>query len=198
MSVLKWYRSWPSVNEFAEGDLEAKRDYVHDHLPKIILDKRGYQTVGEHNSLGTANGTILQGWPEEEPGFCMLEWDVALDPWSRAAFAAEALVEPRSVLVAPYRLYDTWCMWRGNSGFGPDSKTGRPVQVGDTDCNSFGLGCIYLPKIVLQEFLEQRTGNFSDGDFGGWYYDRYGPARCTWRVHPQHLHEYGLAGVPIA
>lgn len=194
---LNWYRSWPSPGDWEKNDLGSTRPYVVDHLPKIILDSRGYQTVSEYNSLGVAAGTPYAGWPDDPPGFCMLEWDVALDHWSRAAFAAEALVEPREVLVAPYRLYENWCMWVGNDGTGPRGDS-RPVKVGERTTDSFGVGCIYFPKMVLHEFLDQMGPHgFSDGLFGGWYNGKYGPARCTWRVHPQHLHAYGNDGIEV-
>lgn len=175
--TLAWYRSWPAAHEYAELQSKGQlRPHVLDTLPRLVMAGQNYATV--------------ERWPEDTPGFCLLEWDIAVDPWGRRAFAAEALAEPRRVLVAPYRLADTWCMHKGNDGRGPTPES-RPVTPADDETDSFGLGCVYLPRSVLSEFLEQADHlGFTDFTFGRWYHARYGPARLTWRVHPQHLHEY--------
>lgn len=180
--MLQWYRSWPHDVEFAENNLwDCPR--VIDSLPRMLMAKQDYKTIRDYNSLQT-----VDGWPEND--FCMLEWDIALDPWARLAFAAEALCEPHEILVAPYRFHETWCMWVGNDGSGPSSD-GRPIQRGETHCDSFGLGCIYIPRSVLTEFLTVMDKfGFSDGTFGKWYHEKYGKVRVTWNVYPQHLHEY--------
>jgi hypothetical protein len=178
-----WVRSFPSPGDFAENDLDRKRNYVHDDMPKLIMSGCNYKTVSEFRSLGTEDG-----WPEEN--FCMLEWDIALDTQSQRVFAAEALLEPRRVLVAPYRWHDNWIDFVGNDGRGPTPES-RSVIESDTTCDSFGLGCIYLPRAVLSEFLATMNHlGFTDYTFGQWYRQKYGPARLTWRVHPQHVHDY--------
>jgi hypothetical protein len=179
---MLWYRSWPS-----EGDMTTSCHLPHivDNLSRMIMSGQNYKTIAEYNSLQTANG-----WPDDTPGFCMLEWDIALDPISRQQFASIAWNEPREILVAPYRFHDTWCMWQGNDGRGP-TPDGRPIQYGELRCDSFGLGCIYIPRIVLLEFLGQMDKfGFTDGTFGKWYHSKYGQARVTWEIHPQHIHEY--------
>lgn len=161
--------------------------HVIDDLPRLEMAKKNYKTVSELKSLGTANG-----WPDDKPGFCMLEWDIALDPVSRLQFASIAWEEPRRILVAPYRFHDAWCMWVGNDGSGP-SKQSRPIHEGETETDSFGLGCIYIPQTVLLEFLAQMDHlGFTDARLGKWYHKKYGKARVTWTVHPQHLHEYEI------
>lgn len=180
---LNWYRSYPSKTDLAT--IPERRPRVVDALPIIELTRYDYKTVAELNSLQTDTG-----WPTEQPGFCMLEWDVALDPWQRKLFGAIALAEPRRVLVAPYRFWDAWSCWVNNDGSGP-SENGRPIWEGEPVTDSFGLGCIYIPNSILHEFLVQMDKfGFSDGTFGKWYHEKYGKARATWEVHPQHLHEY--------
>lgn len=179
---LNWYRSWPTPSEWAANGLDDK-EYVVDKLPKILMSGQNYKTVSEHRSLGTDNG-----WPDDKPGFCLLEWDVALDPPSRDLFAALALMEPREILVAPYRWHDTWICWRGNEGEGP-TLDGRPVRYTDAITDSFGFGCIYFPNAVINEFLQSMNHlGFTDHTFGTWYHKKYGAARITWEVHPQHVH----------
>lgn len=185
---LNWYRSFPSQTDLAT--IPDRRPRVVDGLPILSMTRYDYKTVQELRSLQTDNG-----WPEDEPGFCMLEWDVALDPWERHLFASIALQEPREILVAPYRFWNTWSCWIGNNGGGP-SEDGRPVKQNlDKYTDSFGLGCIYIPRAVLMEFLPQMDHfGFTDGTFGKWYHEKYGSARVTWDVHPQHLHEYEQGG----
>lgn len=182
MTIPQWYRSWPSPTDWAEHKLET-RPHVVDNLPRILMAGQNYKTVSELNSLQT-----MDGWPDES--FCMLEWDIALDPVGMRAFQAFALLEPREILVAPYRFHDTWICWEGNPGDGP-SLDSRPGNAGDARIDSFGLGCLYLPRVVLTEFLSVMDKfGFTDGTFGRWYREKYGKVRITWEVHPQHVHDY--------
>lgn len=181
---MMWVRSWPSPSEWAEK-VPKDAQYVVDNLPKLVMAGQNYKTVSEINSLGTGNG-----WPETVPGFCMLEYDVALDSHGQSAFAALALVEPHQVLVAPYRWHGSWIHFVGNDGRGPTPES-RPVHQTDEYVDSFGLGCIYIPRLILCEFLAQMNHlGFTDMTFGLWYRQKYGPARVTWAVHPQHVHYY--------
>lgn len=172
--MLKWYRSWPTPGELTKFDNSIIPPHVCDTLPKIEISKYNYQ-----NAI----------WPDDKPGFCMLEWDIALDPVARRAFAAEALISPREILVANYRFHDTVIGWIGDGG-GP-SINGHPTNETHNRVDNIGLGCIYIPQVILQEFLAQMNHfGFTDYTFGKWHYEKYGSARLTHRVHPQHLHEY--------
>jgi hypothetical protein len=177
--TLSWYRSWPAPQEFAERNLE-ERPHVIDGIPKLLITQQNYRDAP---------------WPQDTPGFCMLEWDIALDPVAQRMFAAEALIRPNEVLVASYRFHDTEALWVGNKGEGPTVES-RPVYGGCPMCgedrtDSFGLGCIYIPQAALQKFLAVMDHiGFTDYTFGRWYHEHYGQARVTWRVHPQHLHDY--------
>lgn len=184
MNIPRWYRSWPSPTDWAEHDLDI-RPHVVDTLPRLMMSGQNYRTVGEYRSIGTSDG-----WPIDRPGFCMLEYDVALDPVEMQLFASIALLEPQRILVAPYRFHDTWSSFQGNDGSGP-SVTGRPIHVDEIEADSFGLGCIYIPRDILTEFLPTMDHlGFTDYTFGKWYHERYGKVRITWEVHPQHLHLY--------
>lgn len=189
--MLNWYRSWPDHGDLAKYETANGLHlppHVEDDLPKLLISGYNYREPRREG------GGSEQGWPADTPGLCMLEWDVALDPIARRAFAAEALIHPRELLVASYTFHDTQCMWINDDsetpGAGPQ-EGGRPVTGYDTRTHSFGLGCVYIPQVILGEFLAQMDHlGFTDYTFGRWYYEHYGPARLTWRVHPQHLHEW--------
>lgn len=182
----RFYRSWPSPGEFADKGLDDV-PHIVDGLPKLWMADQNYKTVSQYRSIGTESG-----WPEEKPGFCMLEYDVALDSQGQRAFGAIAIIEPRQVLVAPYRWNNSWIHFVGNDGRGPTPES-RPVHPTDRYCDSFGLGCIYIPTDILTEFLSQMNHlGFTDYTFGLWYRQKYGPARVTWEVHPQHVHHYDV------
>lgn len=137
----------------------------------------------------------LQPWPDDQPGFCMLEWDIALDRRERDLFAARAAQHPERVLVAPY-----WRPFPPGLGL-PDHDGkivqihragGRPVSDGSPTCELFGLGCVYLPQKVLAAWWESdwpgSAGAFTDVSFSQWHFDTIGPCEIDWTTHPQHLH----------
>jgi hypothetical protein len=179
---LRWFRSWPCAGDWAERKID-QRPYVVDQLPKLIMSNYDYRTVGE-----------FQTWPDDTPGFCMLEFDVALDPWQRHLFASIALMEPNEILVAPYRFHGSWSCWVGNDGSGPTEDSIQVEYDTEQRCDSFGFGCIYFPQKALQAFLAANQGaTFTDSTFGKWYREHCGRARVCWGVTPQHLHEYNEA-----
>lgn len=130
-----------------------------------------------------------QPWPRHDPGWFLLEWDIALDRASRERFAAHALEHPDRVLVAPYLLYPTGApvqqchRWQG-----------RPLADGETVADSVGLGCIYLPQSFLDEMWRVpparlvRERFLSDTVLSDWHRCRGGVFTVDWTVHPQHLH----------
>lgn len=154
-----WYRSWPTDGDWAR---RSNRAHVVDRLPRLHVSNFDYLTV--------------EKWPSERTGFCMLEWDVALDQRARTRFARIAKEHPARVLVAPY--------WYGAQGFLPNDKT---------EADAFGFGCIYFPAPVLLEAIEHFRAagtRLCDMTFSHWHLRRFGPARVTWGVHPQHLHDF--------
>lgn len=129
-----------------------------------------------------------QSWPDDEPGWFLLEWDIALASDERARFAGQALAHPHRVLVAPYMLY-------------PDAGPrvahrcgGRPIPDGQPWAEMVGFGCIYFPQAVLKAFWSdppmrlRRTDVFNDSVFSDWHRRQYGAVEVSWTVHPQHLH----------
>lgn len=157
---MEWFRSWPAAPP-------PDRARVIDALPRLVIDSYDYATLNP-------------GWPADQPGFCMLEWDVALDRVGRARFADLAATAPGQVLVADYPIYPV---------AGPPAGTcrarGHPIPAEATSTETFGLGCIYLPATVLAEWP---GGRLTDRTFSRWHHTRYGPARVALGVHPQHLH----------
>lgn len=128
----------------------------------------------------------FQPWPDVQPGWFLLEWDIALDRASRERFAANALQHPDRVRAAPYLLY-------------PMSRqvhrlNGRPLVQGQPQADMFGFGCIYFPKTVLDAFWADppvrlvRTGVLTDTVFSDWHRSRYGFVDVDWSVCPQHVH----------
>lgn len=130
----------------------------------------------------------FQPWPEVHPGWCLLEWDIALDRASRDRFAANVMQAPDRVRVAPYLLYPST---------GPQQVhrlQGRPIADGGPLADSVGFGCIYFPQAVLDDLWANpprrmtRTGVLTDTVFSDWHRQRYGPVDVDWTVHPQHVH----------
>lgn len=165
---LQWWRSWPA-------DPPAGRARIEDGLPRLVTNGPDYSTV-----------TVHQEWPTAEPGFGMLEWDVALAAPDRAVFAAAALEHPGRVLVADYPIYPVG---------GPPAGTcrdvgGRPLGADATLAALFSTGCIYFPQPVLAHWWQERdlTDPFTDRTFALWHHAHYGPVRVCRDVHPQHLH----------
>jgi hypothetical protein len=169
-SPLRWYRSWPEAPP-------PGRAFVHDGVPRLLMTGCDYQTL-----------TRFQPWPPHRPGFCLLEWDVALDRVGRARFAEEALAEPDRILVAPYHIYPVGGRPTIVHKHGP-GRSRVPIARPRPTADSFGFGCIYMPQLVLQRFLITRPrAPMRDSLFSDWHMDRYPPVRVTWDVHPQHLH----------
>jgi hypothetical protein len=169
MTSLTWYRSWPT--EVPEG-----RAYVVDSMDRLPMSDCNYRTVPL--------------WPDDEPGICLLEWDVALALPERERFAELALTHPDRVLVAPYtKPYHS----------GPHQQLHRmvdqtPIPEGQDFCHYFGFGCVYLPREMVREFeadylkADRPRRQFSDVTFSLWHLKTYGRADVTWDVRPQHLH----------
>lgn len=170
-SNLNWYRSWPTA-------VPEHRAYVKDSLPKLLMSECDY-------------GKVEGGLPSDDPGFCMLEWDIALSIDQRARFAELAEVNPDKILVAPYTK---------NYGGGGCLQIHRrmgfiSIEEGSPKTDFFAFGCIYMPQKLLQEWHEFRLRQlshvsvaFNDTTFSQWHWDFHGPADVTWDVHPQHIH----------
>lgn len=147
-----------------------------DSLPRLVMSGYDYSTVE---------------LPRDEPGFCMLEWDIALGSDQREVFAAHALEQPGRVLVAPYPIFPV-----GRSAVlvhkaaSDESRMAHrvPVPEGQGWAHSFGFGCIYLPQCVLERWRAERRPPMTDTRFSDWHIARYGRVTVDWAVRPQHLH----------
>lgn len=162
-SSLNWYRSWPK-------EIPAGRAHVIDSLPRLVMTDCDYLK-------------IEGGWPDDRPGLCLLEWDMALDLEGRSTFAEIAEATPDKPLVAPYsKNY-------GTAVRGIQRNHGHiPIAKGETSADFFGLGCIYLPWRVVVDFLATRPAQFTDLTLSTWYRRNHGRIDVTWDVIPQHLH----------
>lgn len=166
-----WYRSWPEA-------VPDDRAHVHDRLPRLVMRDHDYATVTD--------------WPTHQPGWFLLEWDVALDRGGRDRFVEHALAEPGRVLVAPYS--SPFRRPRGVSFESVHRVRRRPIAEGTATCETFGLGCVYLPQAVLDRWLDVMPtdpigrGRFDDLAFSLWHHRTIGPAPVDWSVRPQHLH----------
>lgn len=172
---MHWYRSFP-----LDGERRAiGRAHVVDSLPRLVMRDCDYSTV-------------KGGLPVDEPGFCMLEWDVALGRRERDLFAEMALTDPDRVMVAPYDIFPEGQPPTLVHRHAADiRKPGHrvPVAFSMTECHSFGFGCIYLPRSVVVAWQKDKpSAFFNDARFSDWHIARYGTARVIWDVHPQHLH----------
>jgi hypothetical protein len=131
----------------------------------------------------------FQAWPRHDPGWFLLEWDVALDSDSRRRFADHALAQPDRVLVAPYLLFP-----EQGSPQQCHRWHGIPLTEGEPVADSAGFGCIYFPQALLDELWRDppawlvREGFLSDTVFSEWLRCRGGTFTVDWTVHPQHLH----------
>lgn len=173
METLTWYRSWPA--EVPEG-----RAYVQDSMDRLLMSSQP-PTIGDYRTVGF--------WPYDEPGICLLEWDIALARPERERFAELASEHPDRVLVAPYtKVYD------GVSKVVHRHVDQTPIPLGQNWCHYFGFGCIYLPCELVTEFSydylrsDRPKRKFTDVTFSLWHLKTYGHADVTWDVHPQHLH----------
>jgi hypothetical protein len=160
------------------------RAYVHDGLPRLVMRDCNYATLPE-----------FQPWPADEPGWFLLEWDVALDLRSRNRFAEHALEHPDRVLVAPYYKPLRQALGQGyRNEILHRANRNRPVADGEPTCETFGFGCIYFPAGIIAAWWAAGPpgaagkGRLTDMTFSTWYHRQFGRTPVDWTVAPQHLH----------
>jgi len=169
MTVIHWYRSWPKR---PRNPAARHKAHIVDHLPRISIDNYDYMTAEN-------------GLPTDRPGFCLLEWDIALSSDERVRFARTAAKRPHAVLVAPYMIYNRdgnpECVHRY-------ADSGNPIGTGWPVCETFGLGCIYIPHYILARFQSEAGGmGMTDASFSRYVFGILGPTTVDWSFHPQHL-----------
>ncbi len=170
---MRLIRTWP--HRVPSG----RTGYVIDAAERLLV--RGYDARA---LVGLGDDILL------------LEWDIAVGQEDLAVFAARARREPGRALVAPYRLYP-----QVNPGLvGPIWAHRRepgnvPVTPADQSCHRFGFGMIYLPRLLLEGFIDDwlaanPLGNLTDETFSGWHHRTAGDPEVpiAWEVRPVHLH----------
>lgn len=178
---MRWVRSWPRV-------IPPGRAYVVDDMERIVLDDYDY------TPLGKIDEDVI-----------VIEWDMALSREDRDRFARIAERHPRRVIVAPYKLYHVadQPVWAHRLV----DRHGREswVQGGETYCDYFGFGLIYLPRELVRAFLaapapergrspfllpsqSYTDSRFHDQTFSVWLSRAGDMAHIAWDVRPVHLH----------
>lgn len=171
---MRWLRSWPAV-------VPPGRAYVQDDLERLVISNYDYRPLAEINE-----------------DVCLLEWDVALDREGMARFERYASIQRHNVLVAPYRLYKVeprpvWAhrrVLRGVTADLGDQDCTRWVQTADQFCDYFSLGCVYLPRSLVQRYVKEQPdiplGDHTFSLWHRWHLNRTTP--IAWNVQPMHLH----------
>ena len=179
---MKLLRSWPK-------EIPDDRAYVEDDAERFVMEDFSY------NGLGDIDDDIL-----------LIEWDIAVGKEDLAYFAMEAARNPKSVLVAPYKLYfrgtkrTLWAdhMDRAGGCWAHLKDRGDmrllPVEEGDPTCHYFGFGLAYLPRDLIREYLDRaqrytQLQHFTDSSFSLWHTNmEKQEAPICWDVRPVHLH----------
>ena len=163
-----WIRSWPER-------IPAGRNYVVDGIERAVMD-RNYVPVLRSLTCDTI----------------LVEWDLAVSAEDRARFAAIVEHDRDRVQVAPYRLYPVstllpgpvWAHRRGRH-----SLALSWISEGDSWCDWFGFGLIYLPLQVVRCYLASGEAWCTDASFSAWHQRHVGDlVPVHWDVRPVHLH----------
>lgn len=176
MNIL---RTWPT--NIPEG-----RNYVVDSLDRVEI-----QNYDMH-FLADLNDSVI-----------LLEWDIAVayhDLWN---FRAHATASPNQVHVAPYVLYPETDesldelvapVWAHREMLNELPLQLRWIDYGESTCDIFSTGMVYLPKQIVQRLAESDDvvtwhHNITDSKLAFWYYHVIGEkVPVHWDVRPIHLH----------
>jgi hypothetical protein len=176
-------RSWPANRKDT-----LVRPHVVDHIEKFpIVDY-------DYGGLVDIDDDIL-----------LLEWDIAISWEDLQIFIADANQTPDLVRVAPYKLYEGRKnpVWAHRVVWSTTDIHVTPEE--DSTCDLFGFGCIFLPKVLLQDFhdtdvdircrdprfhgADYRDGRLTDQTFSIWHkwHTRQPPVPIDWSIKPIHL-----------
>lgn len=171
-------------------EVPPDRAYVQDGLERHMMHNYDYCALVNYSD-----------------DIVLIEWDMAAPMRVLEEFAARASKRPHQVLVAPYRLYrpgrrPVWAH-RYYNGFNGDEEwiDGRASQ----DCDLFGLGLVYLPRLLIRQFCESPAPErgrpphvlpghytdcrFTDQTFSMWHLKTIGRrVPIDWATLPVHLH----------
>lgn len=180
---MKLVRSWPAV--IPEG-----RSYVVDDIPKFLMGDDGERQFDYRGLVDLDDDVVL------------IEWDIAVGGEQLATFMGRAAAEPDRVRVAPYLLYrrgtrQPKCVPFYVHRIRYDAVR-RWAQPGDTHCQYFGFGLIYLPAELIQKFVAQMNprSHFGDTEFSRWHMLNVSrDVPIDWDCHAVHLH-FETPGVP--
>ena len=187
---LRWLRSWPR-------EIPAGRPHVIDDTPRLMIDDYDYRP-------------LLQLAAQDDADYCVIEWDVAVDPDDRREFERIARQDRSWTLVAPYRLRlpdRPHSVWSHRLCLDPDGRQLRHIGMAEQFCHYPAMGLIYLPGEVLRQYAQAigscpapyllqypdadlSCDRFTDHNFAVWlhHYSRRPPTRVAWSVRPAHLH----------
>lgn len=177
---MKLVRSWPA--QIPEG-----RAHVVDDIPRFIMGQPGDRQFDYRRLVELDDDVVL------------IEWDIAVGGEQLATFMARAKADPDQIRVAPYKLYRRAS--RQHGGQIPfyvhriRTQAARSwTKPGDTHCQMFGFGLIYLPQTLIRAFVAQMdpASHFGDSEFSRWHM-RNAPAHLRnvpidWDCEAVHLH----------
>lgn len=184
---MRLVRSWPAV--IPEG-----RSYVVDDIERFVMGRVGDRQYDYRHLLDLNDDIVL------------IEWDIAINGDKLALFMARAKENPEQIRVVPYVLYRRMAR---------EGRAQIPFYVhrirtherrswskpGDTHCQMFGFGLVYLPRWALEGFVKQMApdSHFGDTEFSRWHM-RNAPVHLRdvpidWDCEAVHLH-YNTPEVP--
>src|SRR4051812_5131429 len=183
---MKLIRSFPAA-------VPPGRNYVVDDA--VRLYNAGY----DYRGLALVGDDVLH-----------LDWDQAVSRADLIAFAKVCRDDPGTVHVVPTMIEPgnhpgfTEPEWNVRVAVDGGRSGWRPAFVGEPFAHLFGFGMLYLPKTVLDDFmdewgdrLDRNDCRFNDIGFSGWYYNTTGVgAPIHWDIHCVHLH-YRISEVEL-
>jgi hypothetical protein len=158
-------RSWPPEKWMFE-----QHPYIEDNSTRItIASTRDYM---DYRPLIEVNDDFIH-----------MDWDIAIGRDELRAFAEKCYAEPNKIRAGPYRSYPTrryrlgWdktkeTTWHAWHSLSPKVE----VKPGDPTCKWFGMGFVYVPFWIWQEFVNDcnRTGRqfCSARALAAWYHSQ--------------------------
>lgn len=174
LMTIRIVRSWPK-------EPFAGNPRCDDLIKRVYTDPYDYAPLA---NLGTS---VIH-----------LDWDMAVSIEDLRHFAEHARMNPDECLVGPYRLYpggmnrgqprdhigELWAAFR----YADDMSCRRNIGYGDSVCDQFGFGMVYLPAWAISGFVADNPDTlFDDIGFSSWYTAKAGPSEICWHVSPVHM-----------
>lgn len=179
---MKITRTVPPENP----ELKRGRNFITDEFPRTYIKEYDNTPLVEYKS-----------------DLVVLEWDIAVSVEDLEIFCELAYQTPDQVMVAPYKLYPESDPQKipANGAYAhrivQNSVTldARWLTNADWYCDLFGFGMVYLPKELLEGFVEAQETNgladhrMTDANFSAWHYRTVKtPVAVNWACRPVHLH----------